>query len=181
MEERARNMIKSKASWQKDHKNVIPRIEMKPIPHSSLHIVQHMDKDLALLKCLSKKRRLPIPETKNVMIRQGPIPDILSHDFQPKAQLLTDENQRLLPGPSLIKVSEPEEGDEQDEFPIRTIRAKPKPKPATASLPHPNFIMAHRYDSQLSKEIDYLMIQRPLVIYMQQRRNKVEYVPSFGK
>ncbi|KAI8926919.1 hypothetical protein BC831DRAFT_454363 [Entophlyctis helioformis] len=92
-----------KRLWRKKrHAKIITVFEMNPLPHARQQVIPQLDRDLALMRELSKKRRQPDPDRSKFYIRQGPIPDVLSKHFEPHVQLqrVGRSGRLVLPAPS---------------------------------------------------------------------------------
>ncbi|KAI8915782.1 hypothetical protein EDD86DRAFT_4159 [Gorgonomyces haynaldii] len=156
--------------WNRTRSHCLPSIKMAPFPHTSTQFVQKTDRDLELLRKLSLRRRSSEPRQSLVVVRDGPPPDVLSKHFSRKPVLPVLRGAHLLPPPSFCN---PLVEEEVEERPKRRYQ-RPEKTPELPLL-HPSKVLAHRYDSSLSQEVEHLLIQRPVVIYMQQKRPKPEH------
>jgi hypothetical protein len=116
------------------------------------------------------------PKRGRVDLHFKQIPTILSDEYEPKATLHFMPNGRvILPSPSLLRRN----ATEAAEIPVPSKHLYPsKSKDHNhTNEERPKSVLdrslAFRYGPKLSNEIDHMMlIQKPVIIYMQQKRNQ---------
>lgn len=158
--------------WQKHHSKVVPRIKLNPIPHRSMQIINRIDEELELLSKLSKRRRAPIPIPERIAVRKEPIPNILSYEYsrRPVIKSAFQGGPLLLPSPSVLKPIECIDFKLQVGSPSnRSYLKSPAFYQQYAYRDHKK-ALKHRYDTEISTEVNSMMIQQPVTIHMQQRR-----------
>lgn len=170
------NPIKDKGEyhrslWDRNHPKVIPSISMNPFPHTMLEIIPYLDIELKALQDISNRRRSDKPKSGQFKIRRDPIPNILSQFYQPTAIMKRMPDGALfLPAPSILK-SVTQGKKQPDSIKLGLPVTCMKRNPYEGSCHNPPY--RSKYDGvEFEEQLQMLLIQKPITIYMQQRKER---------
>jgi hypothetical protein len=163
----------SEQYWPKRKNRVVPKFCILPFPHNEMIDVALPDPKLKACQFQSTKRREAYPRHGETLIRNGLGTDILAPNYCPVSTVHIKDGRLVLPQPSLLQKSisvckynqlVERELSSQNQEPISRDKS-------TSSVGYTDTEYYLHGRGEFS-DFDQLMIQKPVIIYLQQKKEK---------
>jgi hypothetical protein len=155
-----------------------PKPDLWAIEKRETRVREMIEADTDLLRQLRERRREAEVDKTKVMLRKGPVPDLLSKMYRPQAKIDYEEAREkyVLPLPSYLNAP--------PQMPHSALPAPTRPanrrKKAFYYPPVPKFIPPSKLEPIIkNEEIDQMLIQKPVVIYWKRIKTVYGDLPNY--
>jgi hypothetical protein len=154
-----------------------------PFPHNEKVPIDLPDEHLESLKRQSTRRREAYPRTRQVILREGSLPNILDPEYEQRPLLPRINGKLAIPLPSTLQrqigISQYTDLVQQTTQPEKPKSSRLQREKSFHSVQKSNSLLSldepiyfqHVKQPDFS-DFDQMMIQKPVIIYMQKKREK---------